>query len=56
MAGTARLELRGLADAVRHRPLGGVAPLPGYRPDPTWRSRWHRRADRNKAFERDIRV
>ena len=42
MAGTARLELQRLADDVRHRPLGEVAPLLGYRPDPTDRSRWHR--------------
>ncbi len=42
MAGTARLGLQGLADAVRHRPTGEVAPLLGYRPDPTERSRWRR--------------
>ena len=39
MAGTERLELQRLFDDVRHRPLGKVAPLLGYQPDPTDRSR-----------------
>ena len=39
MTGTARLGLQGLADAVRHRLFGEVAPLLGYRPDPTGRAR-----------------
>ena len=42
MSGKARLELQRLADDVRHRPLGEVALLLGYQPDPTDRSRWHR--------------
>ncbi len=42
MSGKARLELQRLADDVRHRPLGEVALLLGYQPDPTDRSRWRR--------------
>ena len=42
MAGTGRPELQRLPDDVRHRPLGEVAPLLGYQPDPIDRSRWRR--------------
>ena len=56
MAGTARLELQGLADAVRHRPLGEVAPLLGAGPDRPVALAPASRADRNRAFERDARV
>ena len=42
MARTTHLELQRLAAAVRHRPLGEVALLLGYQPDPTDRSRWRR--------------
>ena len=58
MAGTACLGLQGLADAVRHRPPGEVAPLLGYRPGPDRAVALApaSRGDRNKAFERDARV
>ncbi len=42
MAMRDRQELRGLADAVRLRPLDEVAPLLGYVRDPADRSRWQR--------------
>ena len=42
MAGTAGLALRRLADDVRHRALGEVAPLLGYQRDPSDGSRWRR--------------
>ena len=42
MSGGLGQALRRLADDVRLRPLGEVAPLLGYRRDPTDRSRWRR--------------
>jgi len=42
MTGVSDQSLRRLADDVRSRPLGEVAPLLGYRRDPTDRSRWRR--------------
>ena len=42
MTGGSGHALRRLADEVRMRPLGEVAPLLGCRRDPTDRSRWQR--------------